>query len=375
MVQRHRHIVAVPPILLLLVVSLWGGVRGVDLTGAIVAPDGVIFGGEGLKRTSIGESVVSSWSGFFFAKESDGNLSVAAISSPVFIKTASDAVLMPIGWQWRTDEDLSRIPRHFLAQYLTDVVSYSSVKIPTVFETVDAWLVASLHPIMRDQVWVMEDPDGLDESDQAIRLMRFLQSDTLREGAAPFTVERWGIEVREFLEGADDPRIFLNQLVPHVVGMVKWFIEQGYPERASRYREAVEDIASEFRVFLSEESKGILEELHSDKGIILDEEIPNEVTEVNESNEFSVLEPFDPETVKQQIYMFLRDIGALFTINTEIVPASLSSAEVHEIVFGNHIFDFVLDMNGQVLDSISMDGKVMAYPMTVEGFREWVGRL
>ncbi|MBI3336022.1 hypothetical protein HYZ98_00455 [Candidatus Peregrinibacteria bacterium] len=368
MLQCHRHIVAVPPVLLLLMISLWGVGYDTDLRGD-VRPDKVIFGGEGLEHTSIGESVLTSWSGFFFAKESDGNLSVAALSSPVSIKTTSGTVLVPIGWQWRTDGDLSRIPRHFLERSLKEIVTYSSVTVPGAFATPDSWLVASLHPLMADQVWVMEDPEGVSDADHMSRLMRFPQSDTLPDAFAPFTVERWGIEVREFLEGAEDPSLFLNQLVPHVAGMIRWFMEQGYPERSARYREAIENTAGGFRMFLSEESKMVLEELRSDEEPVLDDHAVEQPIEPLEPTS-SI--PFDPDTIKQQAYVMLRDMGALFTINTEIVPISFTSAEVHAVVFGDHVFDFVLDTDQKVLDGMSMDGKVMAYPISIEEFKRWL---
>lgn len=375
MLQRHRHIVAIPPVFLLVVVCLWGGIGGTSGTGSALSVNEGMRGGEGIQKTVIGESVLTSWSGVFFAKEADGHLSVAALTSPVLVRTLSAFVLVPVGWQWRDDEGFARTPRHFLTQYLKESAVYS-VTIPDTFATVDAWLVASVHPLMRDRVWVIIDPDNVGNEDHMVRLKSFPQSDTLPEAALPFTVERWGIRVREFLKESEDPHVFLNQLIPEVRDIVGWFMEKGYPERAHRYREAIENIAGEFRVFLSEESRGVLEDLDF-ASVMWSSSEPSPAELIQETVGETLFEsiPFDPETVKQNAYLLLRDMGALFTINTEIVPVSPSSAEIHEIVFGDHVFDFVLESAEQVLDGISMDGKLMAYPMGIEEFKRWVDSL
>lgn len=377
MIPRHRHIVAMPLAILTVMISLWGAQGADRMTGDAIPRDDALFGGRDFQEFTKGDYVLKSWSGFFFAAEQDGVLSVAALTTPVLVERTDDQrVVVPIGWQWRTGEELSRIPGHFLAQHLPNITAYLSVAVPDRFETAGEWILASVHPLMRDQAWVMPDPSGITLKDRWGRLMAFPESDILPKAASAFTMERWGIAVREFLKHSNDPGVFLNEFIPHIGRLIVWFREQGYPERAERYEEAINGIADEFNLFVSEESKMILQALRLEKTgttskyfefveVPADEEAPEAVSP----------DTFDSALIQQKTYILLRDMGALFTINTEIISQSATIAEVHGIVFGNHTFDFTIDVDRQIIDAISMDGKLMAYPMGVEEFKNWIMNL
>lgn len=169
--HRHRHFVALPMLLLVVGISITdaqGDVSRVlsnisDIQDAEAYSDSV-YGAKGVRTITIGNLTATIFDGGAYITEDNNIVTIAALTSPVFVTHGDQRMIVPIGMQWSISENaidpltagfdewmhartVSPLPEHFLAEH-TIILNKAKLS------------VASTLPKRRDSVSL--DPISLD---------------------------------------------------------------------------------------------------------------------------------------------------------------------------------------------------------------------
>ena len=105
------------------------------------------------------------------------------------------------------------------------------------------------------------------------------------------------------------------------------------------------------------------------------EVVPAPVVEVKQEEAVEV-SSYSPDVVERRAYTVLRDIGALFTVETTIDAVAPNTAQVRNIIFsgksGDRTVDFHFDVAKGEIRQVILGNKEYPYSLTVEAFRDWI---
>lgn len=372
-----------------------------DGTWELMEGSAVVYGREWI-TVAFRDSFVRGYDGAFYVIAAGDRLTIAALTSPVLFIQDADHMLIPAETQWRTESlaftdwknwltarEVQSLPAEFLQEYagrvhsLEDRFSESgesadgeSANILELIRSVvtdrAGWLMASVHPHLRDRAWVVGTPEDAGRYDVPLRLLMFPSSDVLSRKIDTFTVERWMRELRQFLDIERDPGPFFSTLMSHIADRVDFADSHRYPERSKQYREVLRSLTESHGYLLTRSMRVNLEELQNrDARSILasPEEEPAE-SPPEEPKESS--QPFDAAAVEALVYEAMRDAGALFTVQTQITPISAQRAKVDGVVFGDSIFSFVYDLATGEVNQIVQDDQSLPYAVSLEELMGWL---
>lgn len=334
---------------------------------------------------------------------SQGNsVTVVALTSPVFIAGADGwEVLVPVGMQWQSSSPAShplrRIPSTFLEEQeeelgalgtsaLLTYTGASRVPLPLSSED-EEWVLFSIHPLMREEFWLSQPPLWESQGLKRLALLGFPQADILQRSTLPLVTTKWVDDISTLLKSSKEPAELLGKLLHILQPLIVQWERQGFVERAERYGQAVVAIALPYRDALSRASKRRLRAIENFLvhlgvprigGAELQEDGQTHTSGTSSISVVSSPSPisFSVGMVEEEVYEVFRDAGALFTIQTRIVPIDSSRAEVKGMVFGGEDGDWALDFTydlstGEVSEVI--EGETH-YPFAVPfpKFLEWV---
>jgi hypothetical protein len=392
--EKHRHFVVAPLFVLILSLSVmpsvWSARDSVSVASVQEeAGDPDLYGAGGMSEVQIGSYVLKGFSGYFYAMQNGDVLSVAALTTPVLIRSESEIVLVPARNQWRSDTGFSEIPFQFLREKLaviqdkSDVMESNALNADPVnlladfVRDTDQWLIASVHPELRSRVWALQEPSNVSFEEEKVRLLTLPASDILADQIPAFTVSLWEGDFAEYLEEQESPDDFLEKYIPHIHSLIVWQSQSKYPERALRYRDAIISVSDAYRYLLSNETESILDALHLfDPMRDMDEDIEADDQEEalyeieRQLEEFQ--EDFDPKHVEDQAYAVVRDLGGLFTIETQITALSSVRADVFKVLFNDAEYSFTVDLHLQEIQNIVKDEGAFPLPLSLEQFSQWV---
>lgn len=253
-------------------------------------------------------------------------------------------------------------------------------------ENEDFWLLSSLHPHFREETWALFGPH---QSTEALALRLFMLPESLRapEPVSEFALQRWAYEAENFVTGSS-ASAFVRTLVQHFLPLVSVFGEQGYPERSRMLARALSQIVQNTEVSLPEDSASALQASLSFTRMSVDEPAPlppkPEPVKAEESvkpvvtvqKEEAPAASYTPDVVERRTYGVLRDIGALFTVETAIDAVEPNIARVTNILFstatGDQKFNFYFNVATGRIERVVVGNKDYPYSLSVEAFRDWV---
>ncbi|PIQ75720.1 hypothetical protein COU78_03025 [Candidatus Peregrinibacteria bacterium CG10_big_fil_rev_8_21_14_0_10_49_24] len=276
---------------------------------------------------------------------------------------------------------------------LEEVLTHLEAESPTrtllltyLIENEDFWLLSSLHPTFREETWALFGPH---QSTEALALRLFMLPESLRapKPVTAFVLQRWAYEAEHFVTGSS-AAAFVRTLVQHFLPLVSVFEGQGYPERSRMLANALSHIVENAEVALPEESASALQAALSFSRVSLDEPPPPApkpepvqkpapaAPVVTVKQEEAPAPSYTPDVVERRTYGVLRDIGALFTVETAIDAVEPNIARVTNILFstptGDRKFNFHFNVATGRIERVVVGNKDYPYSLSVEAFRDWV---
>lgn len=251
----------------------------------------------------------------------------------------------------------------------------------------EEWVLFSIHPLMREEFWLSQPPLWEFQELKRLALLGFPQADILQRAMLPLVTTKWVDDISTLLKGSKEPGEFLGELFRAVQPLILQWEKQGLVERAERYGTAVVAITPPYRDALSRAGKRRLKAIEDflvhlgvpriGGGEILVEQSDDSSDTSPRSLLASIAPPSLPTgAVEREVYEVFREAGALFTVETRIVPIDASRAKVEGIVFGgeggDRTLDFTYDLSTGEVSEI-MEGETH-YPFAVPlpKFLEWV---
>ena len=235
------------------------------------------------------------------------------------------------------------------------------------------WFLLSMHPDHRESVWGLGRPD-LTEEQFLVHLITVPQSDILPVGLPSYVLERWQLNLSDTAESMEDPGTFLAHLLDLLTKLIRSYNHNDYPQRAALLTNLLLELADLHPAVISDERHAQLHELKNfDRVDVSLFETAEEVLE--ESPEEEPEPRLTPDQVKARAYELLREVGALFTIETVIEELSPTEASVRGLLFstpkGESAFDFHLNvLSGQVFNVVQ-NGEISPFSLPLEEFAQW----
>ncbi len=259
--------------------------------------------------------------------------------------------------------------------------SMQGVLMPFLLQHQTLWLLASLHPALRDYVWVTATDATPDDALRLVRIGAVPLSDLLPQALSALAVQGWKEETQSYLHAHEDqaPKM-LDELLLVWADVVMRQTQAALPERVQRYAVALAEIAEPFRESLSTESQALLEQIAA---------LPTQLTdvrfEVSSSSANSRVTSSEKERVigvgeygqgKETALAALRSAGGMETEQTSVTALGGQTVRVIGMMFataqGDQAFSFVFDAGTSEVRDIVKDGKVLPYPLTLEQFVNWL---
>lgn len=247
-------------------------------------------------------------------------------------------------------------------------------------EDIDRWLIASLHPDLRDHAWAVSPPESLKLEDRLLRLLLLPSGDVLPESPSDLTVTRWGEEIAALLRSDEDPSKLLAAMVPPLAESIDRCSSRGYPHRAQRYAATLLESIAPWIGALPSSLQGQVDRLRrlrrpSPPSIPLGASVtaaPSPQSSSQSSEHSSV----SSEEVRTRTLEALRAVGAMFTLRTAVTPLDgTASARVSEVVFGtpkgDQLFTFTYDVERGTVSDIFRSGQTLPYEVSLETFVVW----
>ena len=250
----------------------------------------------------------------------------------------------------------------------------------------DIWLLSSIDPRWREITWTLFGPDAMKESIMT-RLFALPASDKAPQAASTFLIDRW---VQDILGIAghmnDDQRVeLIEEVIETSIPLVAQAQRLGYPERARRLAEALQTLSKDVRDELPGDMVQTLKSYNDFEKIdvaamliepVIEVVIEEEVVEVLDVVEVEEIAQYSPEMVESRTYAILRDMGAVFAVNTEINAVEPNTARVRRVIFstssGDFTFDFYFNVVKGEISQIIQDGKEFPYSLSIETFSAWI---
>ncbi|PIR53313.1 hypothetical protein COU76_01640 [Candidatus Peregrinibacteria bacterium CG10_big_fil_rev_8_21_14_0_10_49_10] len=494
------------------VLSLPGGMQSLLYSGKgftvssteIVLEEGTaLLSGNGVLVLTVGQNHLSALSGAFYVAYQGGDMTVAALSAPVVVRSGSRLMIVPVGTQWRSSADatlpllqagyplwlrarhVTPFPERFLVRQLQNLAflpkrdflppvrslepaafrtTFSALKIGTsreqaqqawqqqIFGTVrhlaevgdagalsafflreeyadalvspeavdmyarllagekldssvrsllltrviqdeDVWLAASLHPHLREETWSLfsqhTNPEAL-----ALRLFFLPLSNVGPSSVSASAMQRWVYELGTFAHG-DKATALVHAILELHLPLVSRFEEQGYPERSRILADALITLVRNTGVTLPEElaeQMVSLKELDHVQIVNIAEaentieaesaeekntdKVKAEPKEVSEGEKGESVDSYSPEVIEERAYIVLRDMGALFTVQTSIDAVAPNTARIQEVIFaspqGDRTVTMLFDVAKGEVSQISIGHKEYPYALSLQAFAEWI---
>ena len=170
--RRHRHLIAFPLMLVILAGTFLHSVGNLraEVTESIEDMNvgvGQRIVSSGLHQYSIGDLHLYSIDGAYFVAENGSSVTIASLTTPVFVQVSRAFMVVPVGWQWTISDTtlpalqgdlvapwlepraLTSIPQHFMERQMRELRTEPdrSVDLPPVRLEVPAPLWAYLHDL------------------------------------------------------------------------------------------------------------------------------------------------------------------------------------------------------------------------------------
>ncbi len=277
----------------------------------------------------------------------------------------------------------SRRAVEVLAVLVTRYHDQSALALPlltVLTQKIDLRLLASVHPHFRDSVWTLPDIEDQEGSVYKMLLWSMIASDSETEAISDFTMDRWKSAVMRFTKSLKAPASFLDETVHRLVPFVELFSRQGYPLRAERLSHALSSLIDPYRPLLSVETTQVVDrtrykearvvsgEENAGEADVLPAEVENNVPEAEQA--------FDPAQIEYMAYSDLRDVGALFTLETVLTAISTHQVDVDGIIFAGAtkdiLLNFIYDTQSKEVQDISFDGKEYPFATPIITFTDWI---
>lgn len=250
----------------------------------------------------------------------------------------------------------------------------------------DFWLLASLHPDYRAEVWSMftehKNPEAV-----TLRLFLLPTSNMAKQAVPTAAMQRWVYELSKLAEGEKAVSL-VHMTVEQHLPLVSRFDQMGYPERSRVLALALRKLVENTKVTLASELTSELHSVTSFERVSLDnpppvevpvveEEVLEDVVEIEAEPEPEVVLPsYSPDVVENRAYSVMRDIGALFTVETSIDAVAPNTARVRNIIFpgksGDKTIDFHIDVARGEVKQVVLGSKEYPYALSIEAFRDWI---
>ncbi|MDA1208651.1 MAG: hypothetical protein O2904_01310 [bacterium] len=251
----------------------------------------------------------------------------------------------------------------------------------------DIWLLSSLDPRWREVTWTLFGPDSMKESIMT-RLFALPASDNAAQAASAFLIERWVQEILGIAGRMDSDHSleFLEEVIATGIPLVADAQRLGYPERARRLAEALLTLGSSVHDKIPEEMLNTLQTYHEFEKINVaamlvtlrqpQDDAPEEVVLPQAQDDIEEVAQYSPDIVEARTYAILRDMGAVFAVNTEIRAMEPNTARVRRVIFstaaGDLTFDFHFNIAKGEISQIIQDGKEFPYSLPLETFSGWI---
>lgn len=423
---KHRLFVAVPLFAACVMVSIVAGVhaRGellhsaasdalivVDAAeGSAVSQSGSVvdvqegtamIASRGMVQSAVGSWQLQGWNGAFDVSTQTDAFTIAALTTPVAVHAGSQEYIVPVGMQVRLRTDSStqqlvpnilalpahymrdRLPRaHTLQEQADLAASANTDSLPLAVQLADAAdsgqdalllptfvndqtskAIAAFHPALRDHVWVQFDVQLA--QDPIALLMLLPTSDRLAVALAPLAVEAWGERWHQrFTESQNLP---VDALLSELSTTLHKLHDDGYPDRARRYAEALLTAAQ--NVDMSPDTRASLTALTNGPVPVIEPIVvfssAASSSESSASSDSSV--DLLPPTKNR-----LASLNAMYTSQTSLAQQG-SNVVVQGIVIPANGKDLLLNFTyDPVADSVTArDGQILTYPVNLEQFVQW----
>ncbi len=244
----------------------------------------------------------------------------------------------------------------------------------------DLWLVASLHPDLREETWSLFSQHNNAEA-HALRLFLLPPSNITGDAISASVMQRWVYELSKLAEGERAIPLVHAILAKHLP-LVFRFEEQSYPERSRTLADSLTKIVENTGVSIPDDRAEEFADLKTLGRISIVEpveeapEVVEEVAVVEVEEEVVEESSYSPDVIESRAYTVLRDMGALFTVETAIDAVAPNTARVQGIIFPSQSGDRVVTMHFDVsegeVDQLSVGYKEYPYALSVEAFGEWI---
>jgi hypothetical protein len=246
----------------------------------------------------------------------------------------------------------------------------------------DLQLLAFFHPDLRLAAWA-QDLTARRETLVRPALLLLPLDDQGGTALPPFVVERWTLDVEQYLQDKTDPGVFLSPMLWRMEPVRKAAVSRGFPERLQRYADAVERIAKPYADLLSPHAAGLVEAWRTakaaatsvgDQPVAVEPERPADAPAVASSSA-PALSDAEIQHLVQDARGSLLSAGALLTMDATIHAVSAGRVEISGVVVasptGDHDYAFAYDPQTKNVSAIVRDGSGFPYELPFEAFMAW----
>lgn len=245
----------------------------------------------------------------------------------------------------------------------------------------DLWLLAALHPVLRDGAWTMATP-SLSDEERLILAFGLPLCDRQAEGISPVVRGWWARDVERMIADSPRPLPLVSALLEEHLPIVEEYVRLQYPERARALARALAGFAGPVRRHLPADIdrglNGVLSIVDSSFRPDLAQEVRRDTSAQTAAHPVPETPPVPAEERIARVRSALEQAGALFSLRTKLQLLGDGRSVRAEAVFfasasaGDRECTFDVDIGAGEVSSIMVSGKRMPNAMPLQAFLEWV---
>lgn len=277
-----------------------------------------------------------------------------------------------------------RIHDRIVSLLLSDKCSLSMMQVlfPLVSDGEDG-LLLKLHPRLAPLAWTYTSLEPISDESLWLMIMAFPLVDTESEGNHTFAWQRWSDALVDAVKNRNDSVSTASAFLEFLGPLVELRERAGYPKRARLLADALLRLsgigkgdltpaAQEIASTLAQWDRVRLAPLASQPKPTLENDQTEEGDPVRNDARY------DPSLVERSARALLSSAGAIFSLETRLIPLRSGTASVEAVVFGGSSTDrtasFTLQIDRREVSEITVDG--VSYPLAMpwHTFVRWVQR-
>jgi len=294
----------------------------------------------------VGSAVVSMQKGGAYVRAHQGNISVAALTTPVWLQMDTEYTVVPVYRQW---QGLSLPSEEVGIHAWWDAHKTQSVSI--------AFLREHLSTLKRFEHFSADQLEmawpTTDASAELLHLLAFPSADRLYE--SPASARAAYATLVDATLNRNPPHVeLLSVLQKELVSAVTWSKKEALPIRVAFYEELSNRVSHSLAELPSVTSSSAVSSARSS------------------ASSDAACVPMTGSGEEEAATIFLTSLKAAYTTKTSITAESEELVRVKDIVLSDRLLSFTLNTTCGLVSDISEQGNALPFGLSVDAFKSWL---